>query len=408
MSLISPARVVDLPYPVEEYEARWERLYDELARRGQRTAVIWQRSAGSYDRAGDLHWLCNYASLASGQEPDWLGSAGKGFAALVFHDRQQPVLHIAEPEGFADLEQIATDHVVHHDNLPAGLATYLVDNRIEGAVLHNGDDFVPWNMVRILEQKAPEVEWIATNDLFWKIHRIKSPLELDAMRRTGDVASRALTALMEGLIAGERECDAAARAASEIVRAGGGITRIGAAHGKKSETIFWSRGLYGYGTEAPVPGDLVRGWVYGPLLDGIWLDPGRVAVCGNKPTAAQRRLIESAVGVVESLVGAIKPGVDSRDVGRLGDRLMEEAGNEADVDLWDLYGHGIGKDFYMTPVIPRLGVLDDFADVYEPGMAFTVELFLLHKGVGFATLETTGLVTETGTEILDTTPMIWW
>jgi hypothetical protein len=41
----------------------------------------------------------------------------------------------------------------------------------------------------------------------------------------------------------------------------------------------------------------------------------------------------------------------------MADGMMEAAGNDLDKDLWDLYGHGVGKDFFLDPVIPRLGAM---------------------------------------------------
>jgi Xaa-Pro aminopeptidase len=397
-----------LPFPVEEYQERWGRLYDEIRSRGYETAVIWQRSGGGFDRAGDLHWLCGYASLASGQEPAWLGSPGRGFAALVFTGAQEPELHIAEPADMIDHDTVATTRIVSNPDLHEGVAAALRAAGVEGPVLHNGDDFIPAGHMRRLQEANRDIEWVPVHDLLWVIHRIKSPLERDAMRQVGVTATRALTALMEGLIAGERECEAASKAAREIIAGGGSFQRIGAASGPISETVMWSSGLYGYGTKAPQEGHMVRGWVDGPIHAGLWADPGRVAVCGNRPTPEQRNLIESAAGVVEALMAAIRPGVTAEEVGALGDRLMEEAGNEIDEDLWDLYGHGIGKDFYMTPIIPRLGRLPGLGGTYEEGMAVTVELFLRHKGVGWATFEVTGLVEAHGFEALDKTPLIFW
>jgi Xaa-Pro dipeptidase len=99
--------------------------------------------------------------------------------------------------------------------------------------------------------------------------------------------------------------------------------------------------------------------------------------------------------------------VRSDDVGLMTDELMEKAGHQGG-DRWWLYGHGIGKDFYMTPVIPSRGRGAHLVDTYEPGMGFTIELFLRHEGVGLAAFECDGIVTESGHELLDTTPMVWW
>jgi len=407
MPLTATARPA-MPYPVDEYQDRWRRLYAELERRGYQSAVIWQRSGGGYDRASDLHWLCNYAALSSGQEPDYLGPVGKAFAALVFHGGEEPTLHMCEPDELVDHDAIATERVVAHENLPQGVGRALRESGIEGPVLYNGEDFLPAKYMRLVEEEAPGIEWVPDRKLIWEIHRIKSPRELEALRETGEIATRSLTALMEGLIAGKPESEAAAAAAQEIIRAGGGFQRIGTAFGPKAEKVFWSSGLVGYTTAAPQPGDMLRGWIYGPLHKGLWLDPGRAAVCGNNPTPEQRRLLESSAEIIQAMADAIKPGVHSKEVGAMADSMMEAAGNELEEDLWDLYGHGVGKDFFLDPVIPRLGAMPEYTGTYAAGMAVTVEMFLLHKGVGWGTFEHTGLVTEDGFEPLDRTPLLFW
>src|SRR3954470_15865230 len=141
MSATVPARALGLPYPTEEYQDRWRRLYAELQRRDHGAAVFFQRSGGGYDRAADLHWLCNYGSLSSGQEPSYLGPVGKAFAALVFHKGEEPTLHICEPSDLVDHDAIATTNVVDHENLPQGVGRALREAGIEGPVLYNGEDF---------------------------------------------------------------------------------------------------------------------------------------------------------------------------------------------------------------------------------------------------------------------------
>ena len=46
--------------------------------------------------------------------------------------------------------------------------------------------------------------------LLYGLQHKKSPRELDLYREAGEITSRALTAFMEGLIRGDRQCDAAA------------------------------------------------------------------------------------------------------------------------------------------------------------------------------------------------------
>src|SRR5579862_1438408 len=90
-------------FPREEYVKRWGKLDEELARLGYETAVIWQRTGGSYDRAGSVYYLSNYASHATGQELS--GGpipVGRAYAALLVRRGHEPELHIAEPEYTVD------------------------------------------------------------------------------------------------------------------------------------------------------------------------------------------------------------------------------------------------------------------------------------------------------------------
>ena len=54
----------------QEYERRWARVQAEMKRRGYDTAIVWGKSAGTYERSMDVLYLTNFASSHSGQEPD--------------------------------------------------------------------------------------------------------------------------------------------------------------------------------------------------------------------------------------------------------------------------------------------------------------------------------------------------
>ena len=104
-------------FPRDEYEGRWSRLEAELKRRGYSSAVFWQRTGGSYDGAGDVYYLTNYASHSSGVEPAYGGAAtrGRGIAALLVQVGREPELHTAEPASIIDRENVACGELIGHD-----------------------------------------------------------------------------------------------------------------------------------------------------------------------------------------------------------------------------------------------------------------------------------------------------
>ena len=95
---------------------------------------------------------------------------------------------------------------------------------------------------------------------------IKSPRELEAYRTAGTLVSNALTSAMEAMIAGERACEAAARAAAVIMRGGGGFHRISICRGAAMMKSPLSYDFYGYNMNAAETGDLFTVWIYGPIL----------------------------------------------------------------------------------------------------------------------------------------------
>jgi Xaa-Pro aminopeptidase len=259
-----------------------------------------------------------------------------------------------------------------------------------------------------LEKATPEIEWVPWDDLVFDLRLVKSARELDAYRIGGETVSRGLTALMEKLLDGGTEAEAAGEAAREVVRRGGHIQMIGISHGKGLK-YFTSDPLVGYGSAAPHPGDLARGWVYGPMFQGYWLDPGRTAVVGKKPTGEQRRLLEATANIVDACRAMIKPGVEVSAVCALGERLTAEFGGVQDEAMkkWPLlFGHGVGL-FWDAPILTRY-----YAGKHKTitkNMVLATEAFLALPGEGLsAGFEDNFIVTDTGTELLTTSPTFWW
>lgn len=169
---------------------------------------------------------------------------------------------------------------------------------------------------------------------------------------------------------------------------------------------FVSEPIAAYNHESARQGEIIRGWVYGPMFQGYWIDPGRTTVRG-RPTNSQKEMIETCGGIVEKCIAAIRPGVEVQEVARLGERLFEEAGGEKDqaAEKFPLYGHGIGL-FFEKPYIST--TMGEPGDVFEENMAFGVEAFLARTGVGSAGFEQNILVAAEGVELLTTSPMYSW
>jgi Xaa-Pro aminopeptidase len=397
-----------------EYVARWERVQAAMGAAGFENVVVWQRSAGTYDRVGDVYWLTNFYTNGTGQDP---ASPEYGapftFSAVLIRKGREPELHIGLEEQDIDSGRICCGKLVSHaPNMMVTFGEYLRAEGIEGRVGVVGDDVLPGMYDRILRGQTSQIEWVAADHLLVGPQMIKSPRELEAYRIAGELVTAGLTAAMEALIAGEKASEAAARAAYAIMRGGGGFHRIDIHHGRGTEKFFLSRDLYGYNRESPSSGDMFTLWIYGPIFEGYWLDPGRTGVCGNRPTPAQQALVEGCASIVEGLLKAVVPGTTARALGKLGAELARKVGYFDHPQLGSsLLGHGLATSF--PPFLIPFGDEEPYGlktldEPIRPGMVLALEAFLRHTGLSRAGFESNFIVTETGAEVLDKTPNLFW
>src|ERR1700733_10854278 len=203
----------------DEYLARWGRVQAAMAAAGHENLLVWQRSASTYDRVGDVYWLTNFYTNGTGQDPlseeldePWT------FAAVLIRKGHEPELHIGLTDEAIDASKIFCGKLVSHTPpMTAKFSENLRAERIEGRVAVVGDDVLPGRFDRILRHDTPQIEWVPDETILEGPQMIKSPRELEAYRTAGTLVTNALTSAIEAMIAGERACEAGGRAAAAII-----------------------------------------------------------------------------------------------------------------------------------------------------------------------------------------------
>ncbi|MBN36351.1 MAG: Xaa-Pro aminopeptidase [Rhodospirillaceae bacterium] len=387
-----------------EYEARWQKIHEEMAGAGLEAALVFGRGGGSYDRCGDVLYLSNYYSCASGQEVDNPLNTARSFSAVLLQLGEAPELIIDEPDPRHEL--LAVSRVSGHSDPITAAGKALAARGISGPVGLVGADFLPVKYWRLLKEAAPGTNWVEDERLVQRVRRIKSPAEMERFREGGEIATRSLNLLMEGLVGGVSEAEAVAEAIGELRRSGAVCQMIPVAHGENISR--WATEPFsGAGMTVPAQGDLVRGWLDSIIFEGYWLDPGRTAVAGGKPDADQKALMENCIAIVDGVIEAIRPGATVHDVARIGDVLSARfsEGDSQMNDQWPLYGHGTG--LYWEH--PYIGVkMSEPDDHFEAGMVLGIEAFLHVDGVGTAAHEQNLIVHADRNEIITNSPITWW
>jgi Xaa-Pro aminopeptidase len=393
-------------FPQEEYETRWANLHRAMRAKGYEVALVWGKTAGTFERSMDTVYLTNFFSTHSGQEPDSLVWNARSFCGAIVEVGKSPELHTDEAD--PQRERLPIDNYHSHLDPIQGIADALKKRRIQGKVAWVGSDTLPVKYAEQLRKATPGIDYVYEDDLVRDIRLIKSPRELDMFREGGEMVTAALTKLIKAMIAGKTEAEAAAAGGAELLRRGGYWHRIAISHGKKS-AYPESNPLYGFSQDAPKVGDICHAFIYGPIWQGYWLDPGRSFICGRKPSAKARKLIEDCVKVMEAIEEKVKPGARHRDVSRHARKVHDSVKTEDCFydTSWPYYGHSNGclweKPFLLTDP-DKIPLEWEFKE----NMVASSEAFLTRTGVGTVSFETNWIVTKTGIEKLTPLPMIWF
>jgi Xaa-Pro aminopeptidase len=243
------------------------------------------------------------------------------------------------------------------DAMPV-LAALLGDLGLRSARVGIETDYLPARDMDRLRALVPGVRWEAAQGLFDRLRMLKTPREVDLLRRLSRITDGALEAALASVRAGSSEMDLAAALTGAVYRRGAdGFRFLIVASGERSQ----------YPNVGPTErrlqaGDVVRLEVFG-LLGGYHAGVCRTATVGP-PSAEAGRIWRHLVDCRDAVFEAIRPGARAAEVyGRFLERFAPLG--FAPISF---VGHGIGQFLHEAPY---LGARSDA--VLEAGMVLGVE-----------------------------------
>jgi Xaa-Pro aminopeptidase len=243
-------------------------------------------------------------------------------------------------------------------------------------------------------QRVYDADWLGSGPLVEPLRVRKDPAELATLRRAGALLSDVANRLAEWVRVGRSERDVAADIDRALRQAG--FTR------PAFETIVASGPNSALpharpGSRAVAAGDLVV-LDFGGVLDGYCVDLTRVAAVGRVGPKLEA-LYEAVRAAHAAALGTIRAGVPAEHVDRAARQVLEDKGLGA--AFVHGTGHGLGLEVHEAPRVSRLSPPEE---VLEAGMVCTVEPGAYVPGLGGARLEDDVVVTDTGAELITTTP----
>lgn len=245
-----------------------------------------------------------------------------------------------------------------------------------------------------LTAAAPDTEFVPTLAIS-RVRAVKSPAEIERMRRAERIADLAAMAGMDAVRPGVTEYEVGL-AAEETLRRLGDLETAGGC-------IISSGPNSASGSSLPTREKVIeRGeWALFdvlPRFDGYGGDIARMRLAGDPDdlTDELRHLHAATVLMNEEVIKAVRPGVTPS---RLNEIALDVATQEGVAEYKiELVGHGTGLDIHDIP--------DYYYDdtPLRAGEVFTIEPCLLKAGVAGTRIEDVVLVTDDGCDVLTQAP----
>lgn len=243
---------------------------------------------------------------------------------------------------------------------------------------------------QILVSSAPLVE---------RLRRIKSPLELEYMRRAGEITRMGIEAAAAAFKAGATEAEAAGAAFDAMCRGGSEYFGMNpwVSSGPKSAMAHQS-----WSDERPRPGDVVPLFM-SACVRRYMCRIERTYVMGE-PDPETARMLDVLVQCVEYCMQNIRAGMTSHEADKLARDFIEEAGYGQHFMHRLAYGIGVafppnwgeGTVLQLRPNDPT---------VLQPGMTVHLVPAFHVRGIGFLNRSMPVVITEKGCEPLTTMPL---
>lgn len=238
----------------------------------------------------------------------------------------------------------------------------------------------------------PEAEWVDVENELCDLRAQKSPAEIEVIRYAYKIAEAGFQSAVDTIQVGVTERAVAAEIEAAMRRAGSEGTGIDTivASGPNSRPIL-ARSTF----RAVEAHDLVLITI-APRYEGYHAAIGRVILVGN-PGKEVERALEVAIQAQHACFGALRPGIEGRQVEAIGRQILTEA--------------NLGQ-YFLYSGVHSLGVIEFEPPIFGPSspaslkeaMIVSIDIPMFNTPWGGLRIEDGYLITATGAESLNHTP----
>ena len=209
-----------------------------------------------------------------------------------------------------------------------------------------------------LRQRLPHAELVPSDTQFEWIRALKTPGEIELLKRAADILDDAMFEAFSTARAGDTEWEIHRRILSGAEARGAEHCR-GALQFGQDVTLF-----SGVSQKKLAPGDLI--WTdYAAFLEGYPSNLSRIGVVGE-PTTRQRKLYANLMGGRRRIMEFMRPGVTGQEVFAFAIQAYADRGYLT--RSWVILGHGLGLGYHERPMLTAAETLP-----LQANMVFALE-----------------------------------
>lgn len=338
------------------------------------------------------------------------------FTMLVLPREGDPSLLTRKMEAYTISQQAPDiDHIGYEDDEDAGSASVRAMKGLGIATGRVGVDrssmFLPAGVWEDMELGLPGVEWVDTSrsastsprfqaGLVDEVRLVKSPAELDHIRRAAAVSDRAVTAGLATAGVGVNEMEVAAAVYREMILGGGEypgfVPLIRSSETLLQEHSTWRDRHLRPGEKLFIELSGAAARYHAPLT--------RMAYIARADPGAERAQA-LALEAFDGAVAALRPGVETGEVYDAWQRVVDDGLGHNQLRRHHCgYSVGIGFPPSWVGSSTVLGIRRGGRVEVAAGMTFHVLSWITDAGVGDYFVSDTVIVGEDGTEVVTTTP----
>jgi Xaa-Pro aminopeptidase len=375
-------------FPADEISRRCEKIKENMGLRGVELLFLTSRE--------NVVYFSGLSSMA------WIQKGVVPAIVLIAVDAEEPVMILPDFWlGTAEKTTWLNDFVLHRSSHShpmdfANLIISVIKERGWGSSTIGyeastemlfGMPLAQWEHLRA---SLPSATWIDASDAIWDLRMIKSPDEIERLRRSAVATNRAQELMRDHASAGMSELELGAYLRRAMLQDDCGEQdrlflnmRAGSDRYSMTDTYPKDRPLR--------PGDLLV-CDAGMFLEGYASDTARVMSIGV-PSDLHASVYEHVVEARSRAIGELRAGVPASQIYRAVRSVFDEA--ELPVHI-DMVGHGIGLDVHEPPMLSPVNETP-----LEENMVLCVEPWVtLPEDQGVLVIEDTFAVTATGCEEL--------